>query len=154
MAVDALLGRGHLEDRVDVEFLLLVDQAIDFHFPRAGAEILGQLGRLVFFGGELVVVVVVGNVFVGRDRFGRAQGTLLDAVDLVPSERGGRRAKTISRTPTPVPPQHLPAPRPARNLRRFRYRLLGVISDERMSSAFLISMRTPVLYTRIRDRRI
>src|SRR6266496_2319339 len=40
---------------------------------------------------------------------------------------------------------------PARNLRRFRYRLFGVISEERMSSAFLISMGTPIAYTRIRS---
>src|ERR1700757_2877747 len=32
---------------------------------------------------------------------------------------------------------------PAKNLRRFKYKLFGVISDERMSSALLISIRTP-----------
>src|SRR5579863_1315535 len=37
---------------------------------------------------------------------------------------------------------------PARNLRRFRYRFLGVISDERMSAIFLISIRCPCLYVR------
>src|SRR5271166_5436268 len=51
----------------------------------------------------------------------------------------------ISRTPAP-PAAAAPAIAiPARNLRRFRYRLLGVISDERISSAFLISIWNPSL---------
>src|ERR1700722_1502849 len=63
------------------------------------------------------------------------------------------RGETISR-PKPVAAAAPAIAAPARNLRRFRYRLLGVISDERMSCAFLICIRTPVLYTRIRHRRI
>jgi hypothetical protein len=92
MAVDALLGRSHLDDGVDVEFLLLVDQAVDFDFPGAGAEFLGELGGTVFVGREFVVVVVGGDVFVGSDRFGGAERALLDAVDFVSRERHrGRR---------------------------------------------------------------
>src|SRR5437588_5176163 len=37
------------------------------------------------------------------------------------------------------------SPAAARNWRRFRYSFFGVISDERMSSAFLISMKPPLL---------
>src|SRR5215469_15627341 len=43
---------------------------------------------------------------------------------------------------------------PAKNLRRFKYRLFGVISEERMSPAFLISIGTPPGSTRLRPRRI
>src|SRR5215469_1288635 len=43
---------------------------------------------------------------------------------------------------------------PAKNLRRFKYRLFGVISEERMSSAFLISIGTPPRSTRLHPRRI
>src|SRR5215472_8113267 len=42
---------------------------------------------------------------------------------------------------TPAPA----APIPERNLRRFQYKSLGVISDERMSSACLISIDNPHL---------
>src|SRR5215472_4441211 len=40
---------------------------------------------------------------------------------------------------------------PAKNLRRFKYRLFGVIADERMSSALLISIGTPPRSTRLRS---
>src|SRR3984957_5252694 len=64
------------------------------------------------------------------------------------------RGETISRSPKPAAAAAPATAAPARNLRRFRYRFLGVISDERMSCAFLISIRTPVLYPPIRRRRI
>src|SRR5215472_10711596 len=41
---------------------------------------------------------------------------------------------------------------PAKNLRRFKYRLFGVISEERMSPAFLISIGTPPGSTRLCPR--
>src|SRR5450432_687647 len=59
-----------------------------------------------------------------------------------------------SRNPAPVAAATPAIAAPARNFRRFRYKLLGVISDERMSAAFLMSMRTPVSYTRFRRERI
>src|SRR5579864_4066027 len=50
----------------------------------------------------------------------------------------------ISRSPKVVAAAAPAIAAPARNLRRSRYKLLGVISDGRMSSAFLMSIRTPV----------
>src|SRR5215472_311265 len=52
--------------------------------------------------------------------------------------------KSVSLSPTPRTAEAPATAVPARNLRRFRYTLLGVISDDRMSSAILISMGTPV----------
>jgi hypothetical protein len=44
--------------------------------------------------------------------------------------------------PTPAATAAAPASAvPARNFRRFRYRLFGVISEDGMSSAFFINMR-------------
>ena len=96
MTVDALLGRGHFEDRVDIEFLLFVDQAVDLYLPGAGAEILGELGGFVFVGGEFVIIVVVGDVFVGSDGLGGAERAFLDAVDLVARERNRRRRDDLA----------------------------------------------------------
>src|SRR5271169_5994419 len=60
---------------------------------------------------------------------------------------------TISRRPTPAATAAPASAVLARNWRRFRYRLRGVISDERMSSAFLISMLEPrPLYASALDR--
>ena len=83
VAVDALFWRRHLEDGVYVEFLLLVDQAVDLYLPGTRAEILGQSGGFVLVRRKLVVVVLVGDVFIGSDGFGRAERTFLDAVNLV-----------------------------------------------------------------------
>src|SRR5271157_16398 len=60
--------------------------------------------------------------------------------------------ETISRSPAPLAAAAPATAIPARNFRRFRYRLLGVISDERMSSAFLISTLNPhpLLWTSFR----
>ena len=82
MAIDALFRRGHLDDGVHIEHLLLLDVAVDGDGPGTRLEILCQAGRLVLVGGKFVVVVVVGDVFVGRDRFGGGEWTLLDAVNL------------------------------------------------------------------------
>src|SRR5690348_1167965 len=43
MTVNALFWRRHLDDCVDIEFLLLFDQAIDLDFPRTGTEIFGSI---------------------------------------------------------------------------------------------------------------
>src|SRR5579863_457726 len=48
--------------------------------------------------------------------------------------------ETNSRRPKPVAAAAPEMAAPARNLRRFRYKLFGVISDERMTSPLLISM--------------
>src|ERR1700686_4159921 len=58
--------------------------------------------------------------------------------------------ETTSRNPKPVTVAAPASAALARNLRRLRYKLLGVISEERMSSAFLISMRTPMIRGQIR----
>ena len=81
MAVDALFGRGHFHDGVDVEHLLFLDVAVDGHRPGTGLEILGQVGGLVLVGGEFVEVVVVGDVLVGRFFFGGAERAFLEAVN-------------------------------------------------------------------------
>jgi hypothetical protein len=91
MTVDALLGRSHLENGVDVEFLLLLHLAVDLDLPWPCAEILRQLSRFVFFSAELVVVVVVGYVFIRSDSLGGAEGALLNSIDFAPSERAGGR---------------------------------------------------------------
>src|SRR5580704_8380373 len=98
MTIDALLGRSHLDDLVHIEFLLLVDQAVDLHLPRTRAEVLRQFGGLFLFGRELVVVVVVGHVFVGRDGLGGAERTLLDAVNLVSRENCGSRVNCFAKS--------------------------------------------------------
>src|ERR1700739_1665473 len=53
--------------------------------------------------------------------------------------------ETISRKPKPEAAAAPAMAAPARNLRRLRYKLLGVISEERMSFAFLIIMTTPMI---------
>src|ERR1700726_771654 len=53
--------------------------------------------------------------------------------------------ETTLRSPKPVAAAAPARAAPARNLRRLRHKLLGVISEERISSAFLISMRTPII---------
>src|SRR5580658_3663682 len=72
---------------------------------------------------------------------------------LVPA-RAQVQGEIRSRSPAPVTAAAPASAAPARNLRRFRYKLLGVTSDERMSCAFLISMGTSYLYTRSRRKRI
>src|ERR1700689_4273012 len=52
--------------------------------------------------------------------------------------------ETISCRPKPVAAAAPAMAAPARNLRRFRYKLLGVISDERMTVAVLINMEALV----------
>src|ERR1700689_2077979 len=51
--------------------------------------------------------------------------------------------ETSSRRPAPVATAAPASAALARNLRRFRYRLWGVISDEGMSADFLINIGTP-----------
>src|ERR1700739_588519 len=46
----------------------------------------------------------------------------------------------VSRRPRPIAAAAPVRAAPARNFRRLRYRFFGVISDERMSGAFLISI--------------
>ncbi len=49
-------------------------------------------------------------------------------------------AKSRDRNPTTAAAPAMAVP--ARNLRRFKYKFFGVISDDGMSAAFLISMKT------------
>ena len=140
MAVDALLRRGHLDDRVHIEHLFLLYLAIDGDGPGTGLEILGQTGGLVFVGGKFVVVVVVGDVFVGRDFFVVENGLfwMPSILALACATTDGEASSCI---PTPATAAAPAIAAPARNFRRFRYRSFGVISDEWMSDVFLISMR-------------
>src|SRR5579864_111503 len=89
MAVDPLLGRSHLDDRVHIQFLLFVDLAVDLHLPRPGAEILGEFGWSILVSGELVIVVVVGDVFVRSNGLGSTERTLCDAVNFVARKSDG-----------------------------------------------------------------
>src|ERR1700688_4707140 len=91
MAVDTLFRTRHLEDRVEIEVLFLLHQAIDLYLPRTRAEILGEFCGPVLVSGEFVIVVVGGDVFVGSDGFRSAERALLDAVNLVSGPRCGRR---------------------------------------------------------------
>jgi hypothetical protein len=59
--------------------LLLAHQAVDGDRPRAGLEIPGEAGGLVLVSGELVIVVVVADVFQRRDLFNRRERALLNA---------------------------------------------------------------------------
>src|SRR5580692_7787854 len=51
--------------------------------------------------------------------------------------------ETNSRRLTPAIAAALAATAPARNVRRFKYKLFGVISDDGISTGFLISMERP-----------
>jgi hypothetical protein len=113
MTVNALFGGSHFYDRVDVEHLLFLDLAIDGHRPGTGPEILCQVGRLVFVGGEFVEIVVVGDIFVGRFLFRRAEGAFLQAIDFGVGAARSRKA-------TPVAAAAPAITAPARKLRRFR----------------------------------
>src|SRR6185503_4296692 len=61
VAVDPLLLRELLQQILDRVGLRLVDHPADFYRPRRGLEALRQVGHALFFGGELVIVVVPGN---------------------------------------------------------------------------------------------
>ena len=141
MPIDALFRRGHLDDRVHVEHLLLLDLAVDGDRPRTRLEILGQPGGLVLVGRKFVVVVVVGDVFVGSDGFVVENG-LFWMPSIFVLACATDEGEAISCRPTPAATAAAPASAvPARNFRRFRYRLFGVISEDGISAAFLISMR-------------
>ncbi len=98
MTVDALLGWGHLEDGVDIQFLFFFDLAIDLNFPGARAEFLGEFGGFVFLRRKFVVVVVVGDVFIGSNGLGGAERALLDAVDFGARQRYGRGRDDFAQT--------------------------------------------------------
>ena len=81
MAINALLGRGHFDDAVNVQHLLLFYETINGDGPRTSLEVFRQPGRLVFIGRELVVVVVIGDIFVRSDLLSRREAVLLNTVD-------------------------------------------------------------------------
>ena len=81
MAIDALFRNSHFYDRIYVQHLLFLDVAVYGHSPRAGFEILGQLGGFVFVGRKFVEVVVVGDILVGRFFFGGTERAFLETVD-------------------------------------------------------------------------
>src|ERR1700733_14910500 len=58
----------------------------------------------------------------------------------------------VSRRPMPVAAAAPAIAALARNLRRLKYKLLGVISDERMSCVFLMSISNPSMCTPTRSR--
>src|SRR5579859_1927056 len=99
MAVDALFRRGHLDDAIDIEFLLFVHQPVDLDLPRTRAEILRKFGGSILVRREFVVVVVMRHVVIWSYRFRSAQRTLLDTVDLVACQcRLVRRDHLANRT--------------------------------------------------------
>src|SRR5438445_2702475 len=88
MPVDALLERSDFHDRVEVEFARLGYQSFDRYRPGRGLEGLRLLCGLLFARAELIVVVVVGGVAVGRE--------LLVRTERAPGEAavcGGARVK-------------------------------------------------------------
>ncbi len=64
-AVDPLLQRRQLEQRVQVQGHRLFHLALDAHRPRPWLERAGVLRRVALVGAELVEVVVAGGVLVG-----------------------------------------------------------------------------------------
>src|SRR6185369_1090134 len=62
MAVNALLERSDLQQRVEVVLLRLPHQAFDAHRPRLRMETASQFRRTFFVHRELVEVVVVRDV--------------------------------------------------------------------------------------------
>ena len=82
---------------IDVEHLLLLDVAVDGHGPGTGLEILGQVGGLVFVGRELVEIVVVGDILIGRFLFRCAERAFLETVNFGVSLGGERRIDKISK---------------------------------------------------------
>jgi len=45
-----VLGGSYLDDRVDIEFLLLVHQTVDFHLPWPRAELPASFAVTIFVG--------------------------------------------------------------------------------------------------------
>jgi hypothetical protein len=90
------------------------------------------------------------DVFIGRDGFGGAERTLLMPLILFPASTVVE-GLIASLSPMPVAAAAPAIAATARNFRRSTYKLLGVISEERMSSAFLINMGIPFVYTRAAD---
>src|ERR1700686_623754 len=82
MAIDALFRRCHLQDRINIEDLVLLHLAVDGNGPGAGFEILGKTGGLIFLGGEFVEIVVGAYILIGILLFGGAERAFLDAVNL------------------------------------------------------------------------
>ena len=83
MAINALLGCGEFQNRIDVQFLFFLDGPIDGDIPRARLEIFRQVGGTFFVGREFVIVVVMGHVRHRSDFLCRRKRTLLQATDLV-----------------------------------------------------------------------
>src|SRR6185312_5566405 len=61
--VDSLFQRRQLHDAVDVQGLRLLDHAFYADCPWPGAKTLGQSSRRVLIRAELVIVVVICDVF-------------------------------------------------------------------------------------------
>ena len=69
MPVDALFERRHFHDFGQVENLVLRHRTLDRDAPRRSLQVAGILGRLVFTGAELIVIVVAGDVLERRGLF-------------------------------------------------------------------------------------
>jgi hypothetical protein len=68
MAIDAILQRAQLEQRVDVEGQRLLHLAVHSHSPGARRQAARILRGLILVHAEFVEIVVVGNVFEARQR--------------------------------------------------------------------------------------
>src|SRR3954467_10669448 len=82
MTVDALFRRRHFDNGVYVQHLLFLDLTVDGNGPRTRLEVLRYVGGLVLVGREFVIVVVIGDVFVGSDRLSGREWALLNAINL------------------------------------------------------------------------
>src|SRR5262249_31975832 len=82
MAVNTLLQRRQLHDRVDVQGLGLFHKAVNLHGPRPGTEIPREPVRLVLVSAEFVVIVVIGDVFERSRLFGGAELALSNPAQL------------------------------------------------------------------------
>jgi hypothetical protein len=95
MPINAFLGRGELNDRIDIEGLFVLHQPLDTDRPRPGFEILGQPRGRVLVSRKFMVVVVVGDILIRRDGFTGAELALLDAVYLCAGLSDNGRRQTV-----------------------------------------------------------
>ena len=83
MAINAFFRSSPFDDRVNVQLLLLLHEAINSDGPWTSLKVLRQPGRFVFIGRKLVIVVVIGDVFIRSDFLARRETAFLNAVNPV-----------------------------------------------------------------------
>ena len=141
--INAVFERSQLEERINVKGLWVLDQAGHLHCPWTRGQGTGILRRITFIHSELVIVVVVGDVFVARELFSRSTEGTLHRLDLVPACARIRGEMTSATRATPAAvaaTAAIPDSAPRANRRRFRYRSFEVIEDDGMSEGSRISM--------------